>query len=239
MGGSWSVLRAAGRDVDVFTPSGSRRGAAIFLHGADLKTFQRNGPFEAAFSEQGLLVACPRGGQCWWLDQKCRAFGTDTTPLAFVRDSVCGLLENEFGLSPPTIGLTGIGMGGQGALNLSFRHARQFPVVAAISPDVDFHQWHGRGLPLDEMFDSPEAARQQTATLHLHPLNWPPHMLIVCDPADRACFDGTERLVSKLRSTGIPFEADLDTRGGGHSCSYFERMIPRVARFLGEHLGAL
>ena len=67
------------------------------------------------------------------------------------------------------MGLTGISMGGQGVLQLAYRHPRTFPVVAALAPAIDFHQWYGRGLPLDEMFDSREAARQATALLQIHP----------------------------------------------------------------------
>jgi S-formylglutathione hydrolase len=127
-------------------------------------------------------------------------------------------------------------MGGQGALQLAYRHPREFPVVAAIAPAVDFHTWHGRGLPLDEMFPTRESARQETATLHVHPLNWPQHQLFVSDPADAEWFEGCERLASKLVSIGIPFERDLETSAGGHTWEYFNAMAPRVIEFVAERL---
>ena len=35
----------------------------------------------------------------------------------------------------------------------------------AISPAIDFHDWWGQGLPLDEMFESQELARQPAVLL--------------------------------------------------------------------------
>ena len=89
-------------------------------------------------------------------------------------------------------------MGGQGALQLAYRYPREFPVVAAISPAIDFHHWYGQGLPLDEMFASREAARQATATLQIHPLGWPRHQLLVCDPEDVDWYEGVDRLVAEI-----------------------------------------
>ena len=130
------------------------------------------------------------------------------------------------------IAVTGISMGGQGALQLAYAHARRFPVVAAISPAVDFHRWHDQGLPLDDMFTSQESARQQTVTLQIHPLNWPRHQLIVCDPADEEWFEGVDRLVGKLFSLGVPFESDLKSTNGGHSWDYFNQRAAPVLSFV-------
>jgi S-formylglutathione hydrolase len=82
------------------------------------------------------------------------------------------------------------------------------------------------------MYATAEAARQDTATLLLHPLNWPRQQLLMCDPTDAEWFEGTERLASKLSSTGIPFESDLGTQHGGHSWSYFNHVAPRAMEFL-------
>jgi S-formylglutathione hydrolase len=130
-------------------------------------------------------------------------------------------------------------MGGQGGLQLAYRFPREYPVVAAISPAVDFHNLYGQGLPLDEMFAGKEAARQETATLRIHPLNWPRHQLLVCDPADSRWFEGAERLAGKLWSIGIPFESDLETSAGGHSWQYYQSMAARCVDFLADRLDAL
>ena len=145
-------------------------------------------------------------------------------------------IQQRWQVKTRQIGLTGISMGGQGVLQLAYRHAREFPVVAAISPAVDFHRWYGTGLPLDEMFDSQEHARQETVTLQIHPLNWPRHQLLTCDPVDVDWFEGVERLAMKLSSSGIAFESDLESSHGGHSWEYFNHMAPRVIEFVARNL---
>ena len=155
----------------------------------------------------------------------------------YLREQVLPYIAERWNSQPPEIGLIGISMGGQGALQLAYRFPREFPVVAAISPAVDFHNWHGQGLPIDEMFPTREAARQQTVTLQLHPLNWPKHQLLVCDPGDVEWFEGVERLAMKLSSSGIPFESDMETKAGGHCWEYFNSMAPRVISFVADRLG--
>ena len=234
----WSDHVVAGRKVEVFEPAHRSEvpQTVLWLHGLDEDSTRGRPAFERAWDHENLRVIAPQGGRGWWLDLALPDTSPRLNPYQFLLESVVPWIGEQWGVEPPAIGVAGIGMGGQGAVNLGFRQARRFPVVAAIAPDIDFHQWHGRGLPLDMMFDSAEAARQQTAILHLHPLNWPQHLLLVCDPADAACFDGTERLVSKLTSSGIPFESDLRTTSGGHAWSYFDLQIPRVAKFLSEKL---
>ncbi|MEX0717393.1 MAG: alpha/beta hydrolase-fold protein [Planctomycetaceae bacterium] len=238
----WRTIEIGGKAADVYEPrSGSAGGAddaaILHLHGHGLATLKDNAPFTAEFEKHGLRVVCPHGARSWWLDRVCAEFDPHVTPRRHLLDAVVPWIAERWGIEPPRIGLTGVSMGGQGALLLAYRHPRTFPVVAAISPAVDFHIWHGRGLPLDEMCATREDARQETATLHLHPLNWPKHQLIVCDPGDEDWFEGIERLASKLRSTGIPFEHDLETRHGGHGWPYFEHMAERVVGFVADRLG--
>ena len=106
--------------------------------------------------------------------------------------------------------------------------------MAALAPTIDFHRVYGEGLPLDDMFESAELARQQTAILHLHPLNWPRHQFIACDPADATWLADSERLASKLFSSGIAFESDFETTHGGHNWTYFNAMAGKAVTFLAD-----
>jgi S-formylglutathione hydrolase len=208
----------------------------LFLHGHSQETLVGNPVFTTELERRGLRAVCPHGGRAWWLDLVCPEFDPQTTPLAFVRDRVVAEIGTRWGVRPPMIALLGISMGGQGILQLAYRRPREFPVVAAISPAVDFQNLYGQGLPLDTMFRDREAARQQTATLQLHPMSWPRHQFLVCDPADADWIEGVERLTMKLRSLGIPFEADLKTSAGGHSWSFYNAVAPAVIGFIAERL---
>ena len=86
-------------------------------------------------------------------------------------------------------------MGGQGALRFAYKHPKTFPVTAAISPALDYHLRLREGdETLAAMYPNSEAARQDTALLHVHPLNWPHHQFFCCDPTDERWWDGADRL---------------------------------------------
>ncbi len=236
--GEWQTVDIAEKTADVFIPARrpTTNFAVLFLHGHGLLTLKDNAIYTAQFERLGIACVCPHGKRSWWGDRLCREFDPRVTPSDHLRHSVLEWMREHLDATPPTIALLGVSMGGQGALRLAYRFPQQFPIVAALAPAVDFHDWHGRGLPLDEMYPTPEAARQDTATLLLHPLNWPRHQLLMCDPTDEEWIDGAQRLASKLYSTGIPFERDFETRHGGHSWEYFNHMAPRVMVFLAERL---
>ena len=237
MQGSWTTTSIDGKSADIFIPDAPRSDrAVIHLHGHGLTTLKGNEAFSRELNEYGLRVVCPHGQRSWWLPEICTEFDAELTPFDFVRKNVVTWIGENWDVQSPNIALTGISMGGQGAIQLGYRCGRDFPVIAAISPAIDFHDWWGKGLPLDEMFNSRESARQQTAILHLQPLNWPRHQLIVCDPVDADWIHSSERLASKLYSSGVPFESDFETSNGGHSWDYFNVMAPRVVKFVSDAL---
>jgi S-formylglutathione hydrolase len=140
--------------------------------------------------------------------------------------------QERWELKPPAIGIFGISMGGQGALRLAFKHPQVFPVVAGISSALDYYELCGQGSPLDEMYDSKEQCRQDTALLHLPPVHYPPHIFYCIDPDDRPWYRGNDRLHEKMNALGVPHEIDFTTRAGGHSWDYFHHVAPRVVEFL-------
>ncbi|QDT63287.1 alpha/beta hydrolase [Calycomorphotria hydatis] len=236
MQGVWERVEVAGHPVDLYRPAQANAPFVLYLHGHGLETLWHNETWSAEFDRHGFGCICPHGARSWWLDKICSEFDDSLTPMKFVLDHVVPYLGEQFDCRPPRIALAGVSMGGQGALQIAYRHPRKFPVVAAISPAIDFHNWIGRGLPLDEMFASPEAARQETAILRFQPLNWPKHQMILCDPTDAEWIESSERLSMKLRSMGIRFVSDLETSNGGHTWEYFNSVAPKVMSFLAERL---
>ena len=233
----WSVVSINGHEADIFEPSQPHAGrAVVFLHGHAGTTLRENGAWSTQLERRGLRCVCPHGGRSWWTTRNCGEFSADQSPLDFLAQDLVQWIAAHWQVEPPAVAVTGVSMGGQGALQLCYRHARQFPVVAAVSPIIDFHRLVGRGLPLDEMFEDAEAARQETVILHLHPMNWPRHQLLLCDPADQDWFAGVDRLAGKMASSGVPFESDFETSSGGHSWDYFDAVAESVVGFLADRL---
>ena len=235
---SWSTELLAAHPADVFTPDSpaTPHGVVLFLHGYDGVTLRDNVAYTAELNRHGLACVCPIGPLCWWTDRVHVPFDAHVSPLDFLKQQVPEFCRERWQIEPPKIAVCGVEMGGQGALQLAYRHARQFPVVVAVSPKVDFETWYGHGTTLDEIFPDREASRQATVILHLNPLNWPKHQLLLCDPADHYCRDGVETLMTKLSSTGIPFDVDVQTTHGGFGWTYANHMAPRVVSFLAERL---
>jgi hypothetical protein len=193
----------------------------------------------AELERHRLRAYSPDIDGCWWLDKPCSSFKAEVSPLEWLRTVAAAEIQGLWNLPGRSIGLLGTGVGGNGVLQLAYRSPQAFPVVAAIAPAVDFHTHYEREPVLQQVFTNSEVARQETATLRIHPLNWPPHQWLACDPLDPDWFDGCERLVSKLSSIGILFEADLHTSAGGRRDQYECLMLPRAIDFVVDRLKRL
>jgi S-formylglutathione hydrolase FrmB len=233
---NWSQVDVAGKKVDLYNPPGSRpRFAILYLHGIGLETLVDNPSYSRLFEELHLACACPHGQRSWWTDRICPEFDAQLAPEQHLLRNVLPYVQQHWSLSPRSVGLLGISMGGQGALRLAFKHPHLFPVVAGISSAIDCHERYGQGLTLDEQYDSKEQCRQDTALMHVPPYNYPPHIFFCIDPEDE-WLRGNDRLHEKMNALGIGHTCDLTTRAGGHSWDYFDAMADRAVRFVKDGL---
>ena len=245
----WSMIDLCGHPCELYSPPRPLPGRAmIYLHGVRERTLLESTGLRDAIEAAGLPAIAPRTGRSWWLDRIMPAFDHDRTPERFVVEQVRAEVDRRFGVQPPGIAMVGISMGGQGALRISYRHPTIFPVAAAIAPAIDFHLAMRESDDRDdgdcydtlwETYGDVERARQDTAILHVHPLNWPRHQCIASDPSDFYWHDGAARLDSKLRALGIPHTSLFESRGpytagphGGHGPEYYDRVAPDVIRFV-------
>src|SRR5262249_27935459 len=214
-------LDLAGKPADVFDPAGGPRFGALFLHPYGLETLAGNEVWTDLLTEMRLACVCPHAGRSWWADRVCPEFDPGLPPRRRLLDNVLPFFRSRWNMQPPGIGVTGISMGGQGALRLAFKHPQLFPAVSAVSSAIEYQQHYGTGEPLDEMYDSKEQCRQDTALLHINPTHYPAHLFFCIDPGDAEWYRGNDRLHEKLAALGVPHEYDLTTRAGGHSWQYF------------------
>ncbi len=247
---SWSQVQVAGHSCDVFEPAGTNAAESelpqrlappsfviIYLHGVHLNRLVDQPAFTAEFERYRLPVIAPYAARSWWTDRICTEFDPQLTAERHVLNNILPYIEQRWGIRPPGIGIFGTSMGGQGALRFAFKHPNKFPVVAAISPAIDYQSRLREGdETLYEMYRDVEDARQDTATLHVHPLNWPRNMWFCCDPTDYTWHESLDRLRMKLNALGIAYEHDLETTGGGHGFAYYSKMVPRAVAFLVERL---
>jgi S-formylglutathione hydrolase len=229
----WNTITLQGKPIEFYEPPGTTkpRFGVLFLHDQNSETLRDRPAFTRVLDSLNLACTCPRAPGGWWVD-RVPAESTEPSAERFLSQMAVPEIAKRFRLSERAIGLLGIGMGGQGALRLAFRYPEQFPVVAALGPSLDFHEIYGSGTPLDQLYESKEQCRQDTAILHIHPSRFPPHILFCIDPDDQPWYRGNDRLHEKLTALGIAHEIDFTTCGGGHSWEYFDRQAERALRFI-------
>lgn len=232
----WSQLEIAGKKADVFDPPSRPRVALIFLHNVHLETLANNPTYTNLLRQRNVACVCPHGQHSWWLDRVCPEFDFSLTAEKHVIDNVVPFAHSRWNIGQRSLGIFGISMGGQGALRIAFRNPKLFSAAGGIASALDFQEAYGSGLSLDEMFDSKEQARQDTALMHVHPYEYPPHLFFCIDPEDHDWYRGNDRLHEKLSALGIVHTIDFTTTGGGHSWDYFNRMAEPTLRFLAESL---
>jgi S-formylglutathione hydrolase FrmB len=237
--GTWSEFELAGHACEIYEPPtlNPHGFVVIYLHGVHMNRLRDKPAFVREFDRHGLRVVCPQSARSWWADRICDEFDPQITAERYVVDHVTAWIAGNWEVQPPRIALLGTSMGGQGALRIAFRHPAKFPVAAAISPAIDYHLRMDEGdETLGQMYRDKEAARQDTATLHVHPLNWPRNIWFACDPTDLRWHESAERLRMKLAALGIPHEHDLETSGGGHGFEYYGRMSEKALAFVAARL---
>jgi S-formylglutathione hydrolase len=238
MHGTWTHESIGGKPADVYQPpnAATPRFGVLFLHPIGNETLRDRAAFTRWLDEFRLPCVCPLAPDTWWTDRVLPSFDPKLTAERHVLNNVVPFFAERWGLEPRSIGLLGISMGGQGALRLAFRHPRLFPVAAGIASAFDFHDFYGQGYSLDEMYDSKEQARQDTATLQVGQGEAPPHLFFCIDPEDVDFIRGNDRLHEKLSALGVPHTIDFTTSAGGHSWTYFDRMAEPAIRFVHEGL---
>ena len=202
----WNPADIAGKPAAVFDPP-SPRFTLVWLHG-----YAEDAPSDALTAQlrrHNLACVAPRCGPSWWVDRVCSEFDPTLIAERHLLEHIVPWAESRW---KRPIALAGVEMGGQGAVRLGLKFPQRFPVVGSLGGAFDFYELYGRGTPLDAMYDSRERCRYDTASLHMHPHHWPPHLWFACDPAD-PWHRGNDRLHEKLNAYGVPHTADLDTPG--------------------------
>jgi S-formylglutathione hydrolase len=227
----WERTLIAGKTVDLLAGPRPPRFGVLFLHDQDGVTLAERPVFTQVLAEHHFACLCPLGEHSWWGDRLCSEFDAHLTPERYLLDRAVPYFEERWRLAPKAVGLLGIGMGGQGALRLAFKHPNKLSTVAAIAPALDYHEMYGGGTPLDTMYDSKEQCRQDTALLHVPPHHPPAHVFFGVDPED-PWYRGCDRLHEKLNALGVEHSFEITPGGGAHTWEYFDRMAGQALTFL-------
>lgn len=225
----------------VVTPdnySGKKRLPVVYLlHGYGDNYaggwIQKGRGFETLADMYNMIVVCPDGGvSSWYFDSpvdKTYQYETYITRelIPFV-DSHYTTVSNRFGR-----GITGLSMGGHGALYLSFRHQDLFGVAGSMSGGVDIRPFPNNwdiARRLGKYSEKPENWEANTVVNMVHLLT-PNSLALIIDCGSEDFFYKVNcQLHEKLLDRNIPH--DFISRPGVHNWDYWKNAIQYQLLFM-------
>lgn len=210
------------------------------LHGWGMKyhewlRVQRDLPKLA--TQHGLILVCPDGANSWYWDSPVNPALRYETYVSkeltdYVRTHYKTVDDKRFRA------ITGLSMGGHGALWLAIRHQDTFGACGAMSGGVDIRPFPGRwniADSLGEYENNPERWAAHTVMTQLHLIRPGLAIIIDCGTED-FFFEVNENLHRELLARKVPH--DYISRPGVHNARYWRNSILYQLLFFAEHFRA-
>lgn len=230
----------------VITPDNYNSATALpvvyLLHGYSgnhLDWINKAKGFEKAADQFNLIIVCPDGGySSWYWDSPVDPASKYET---FVSDELVKSIDAKY----KTIkdrrgrGITGLSMGGHGALYLAFRHQDVFGAAGSMSGGVDIRPFPNNwdmAKRLGTYAGQPERWEKNTVINLVHLLT-PNSLAIIIDcGTDDFFYKVNENLHQQLLYRNIPH--DYITRPGGHTWPYWTNAIKFQLLFMSNYFNS-
>ncbi|CAG5017400.1 hypothetical protein DYBT9275_05764 [Dyadobacter sp. CECT 9275] len=182
--------------------------------------------FEKAVDIHNMIIVCPDGGfSSWYWDSPVDpSYQYETYVskelVAFV-DQKYKTIKNRKGR-----GITGLSMGGHGALYLAMKHQDVFGAGGSMSGGLDIRSYPNNwdmAKRIGKYSEQPQVWEQNTVAGLLHLLTPNSLALIIDCGVDDFFFKVNENLHAQLLYRGIPH--DYITRPGAHSWPYWANAV--------------
>jgi S-formylglutathione hydrolase len=223
----WQELRIGGKPALALRPEPPAGPGLLFLHDARGTPPDDIPGWTAQLLQRRWSCLAPAAGCSWWLQRPCSAFDDHISPEEHILNHLLPFLAEHWKVRPPRLAVVGMGMGGQGAVRLALRHPELFPIAASIDGAMDLDEAWGWRTPLDEIYPTREAARRDSALMHLQEHAWPEQLWFAC-ASSSFWYRGNDRLQEKLLAHGVPHIAVLDRDDP------VEAYVPALFQFLDE-----
>lgn len=223
----------------VITPDSYDTATAVpvvyLLHGysGTFKSWLKEAPEIAEYADQhNMIIVCPDGRNSWYFDspedQHLKYEQYIATELVSWIDKHYNTIE-----SPQGRGITGLSMGGHGALYLAFKHQEVFGAAGSMSGGVDL-----RPFPQNWQLE------ERLGPYAVYPTRWNEHsvvnmtyllkpqalaLIIDCGTAD-FFYKVNTALHEKLLERNIPH--DFISRPGSHNWKYWKNAIQYQLLFM-------
>jgi S-formylglutathione hydrolase FrmB len=195
--------------------------------------------FEKVADLHNLIIVCPDGGFGSWywnspIDTKSQYETFVSSELVKTIDSNYKTIKDLKGR-----GITGLSMGGHGALYLAIRHQDVFGAAGSMSGGVDIRPFPNNwemAKRLGTYAEQPERWEKNTVINLLHLLTPNSLALIIDCGTDDFFFKVNENLHQQLLYRNIPH--DYITRPGGHSWPYWTNAVKFQMLFMSNYFNS-
>lgn len=181
--------------------------------------------FEKAADQYQLIIVCPDGNNSWYWDSPIDPRYKYET---YVSKELVEWIDSKYKTikSPKGRAITGLSMGGHGALYLAFRHQDVFGAAGSMSGGVDIRPFPNSwdmAARLGKYAERPDNWEKNTVINLLHLLTPNSLALIIDCGTDDFFFKVNENLHQQLLQRNIPH--DYITRPGAHNWPYWSNAI--------------
>ncbi|MCF2492529.1 alpha/beta hydrolase [Dyadobacter chenhuakuii] len=192
--------------------------------------------FETAADTHNMIIVCPDGGySSWYWDSPVDAQSQYET---YVSKELVSFIDSKYKTIKDRAGrgITGLSMGGHGALYLAFRHQDVFGAAGSMSGGVDIRPFPNNWNMADRLgkyADQPERWEKNTVINMLHLLTPNSLALIIDCGVDDFFFKVNEKLHEQLVYRNIPH--DYLVRPGAHNWPYWTNAVQYQLLFMSNY----
>ncbi len=256
----WTALNVSAQRIDTVTVMSDKMGREItnlvilpvqyfendsvtlptvyLLHGADgsYVDWQEHVDLRPLASRYGFIIVCPDGQDSWYFDSPIDPkFQFET----YVGKELVNYIDSHYRTcdNPAMRAITGLSMGGHGALWIGFRHPDVFGNCGSMSGGVDISKFPDRWSIQKRLgvFSKNKQRWIDHSVISLVPTLKPGQNIIIDDGASDFFYAVNMALHKALRDHDIPHEFEI--RPGKHSWKYWVKSLPNHLRYFRQAIG--
>ncbi len=196
------------------------------LHGAwgCYRDWPHKANLDSLADTYSTIIVCPDGQDSWYLDSPIDpSFQFET----FISDELVNYIDSHYRTYPrrEMRAITGLSMGGHGALWNAFRHPDVFASCGSMSGGVDISKFPGRWHIADRLgdYDNNQQRWIDHSVISLVPTLEPGQNIIIDIGYDDLFFEVNNNLHEALLQQGV--EHDYTVRHGDHNWQFWVNSI--------------
>lgn len=208
------------------------------LHGYDgaYTDWSKKTDLKKLADEHRIIIVCPDGQDSWYFDSPIDPKMQFET---YIIAELIPAVDNKYNTiaERDARAITGLSMGGHGALWLAWRHTDTFAACGSMSGGVDITKFPGKWkihLRLGN-YDTNKEVWKSHSVASLVPSLQNKVQAIIIDDGDKDIFyDVNVELHKALKKQGI--DHNFDIRPGNHSWTFWITSLPLHMKFFDKHL---